>query len=100
MNTIIQTVKKHLLWFRFQPADEREQQLYRRAYQQSYQSLVVLLIVFSAVFPGIKELFPFANSQYGLELLLVLLIAISYIFGSFAFRGEELTLTKTKKTPV
>ncbi len=94
---MLPTVKKHLFWFRFQPADEREQQLYLRAYQRSYQSLVTLLIVFFAVLPLLKDVFPLVNGRYGLELAVIVLVAISYIYGSFIFRGEELQLVKKYK---
>lgn len=94
MKNLGQFIKKYVIWFQYQPLDEREQQLYYRAYMRSYQALVFLLIVFFGLFSSIQQDFVRSNNNSLLDVLVIVFIVISYTYGSLAFRGEELSFRK------
>jgi signal peptidase I len=82
---------ENLFWWQYKPSDEREQELYRKAYSRAYKTLTVLLVC-GAVF---LSAYPFDVDPKLLFFAVIAVLGIAYVAGWTVVKGEELTLQKT-----
>lgn len=80
---------ENVFWWQYKPVDEREEELYRKAYSRAFKTLFVLLLSVAA---GISAVPKITGGVVGVAIIVI--ITIAYVAGWTVVRNEELSLQR------